>query len=580
MANNYSKKRQINQSGNFKNTDSSYSYDPIKKVEILNIEEWHKQIDFYRKHLDIFIEEVFEVRLFDFQKVIAREVGNSNNTILIEPRSIGKTWLIAVILLALGVLYSGAPIGIMSGNVKQANIVIKRYIDKKLVPTYPNIAREIIFPIKIAKDQCIVNLKSGSFIETTALGSSGDGARGSRYKFVVVDESRLVKNKMFPEIIKPMLQEQRQVYYDMLNKGFKPEEINDIDSKLIQISSAYLKTCSLFDRFKFALDRISEGNINYFACALHFKTGIRTGIIKKAFVEEAKLESPKSVFQYEWEGIFVGSAEGSHFPFDLSEPCRVLKQIEIRQPKSSQSKYIIILDPATSEEKWGDNASLQVYKLKERNNGTYFKDLVKIKTYHGFQLDQLAEEIRKAYIEFPNTVKIVIDVNAIGEGLIPLLDSVWVDPDTNKEYPPLVPDDDERRMNIPGALVIIRAVVPNNKSNNSMATYLKLSLENKTLRLPIPSVELTRDEEDKVQLSIEETAVFLETDALIFEMSNIRQRTTSSNNVVYEKIESNMRKDRYTCCAMGLDFIRELEDENKDKLRDSGDICWGVTSTF
>lgn len=580
MANNFSKRKQILQAGNFQNTNSEYSYDPIKRIEITRKDEWKKQIYFYRTHLDVFIEEIFEVKLFDFQKVIAREIGNSNNTILIESRSIGKTWLMAVVLLALGVLYSGAPIGIMSGNVKQANIVVKNYISKKLVPNYPNIAREIQFPIKENKDQCVVSLKSGSRIETTALGAHGDSARGNRYKFCLIDESRLVKSKMFPEIIKPMLQEQRQVYYDMLAKGYSPDDISDVDSKLIQMSSAYLKTCSLFDRFKFAIDRIAEGNKNYFACALHYKTGVRVGIINKSFVNEAKLESPRSVFMYEWESIFVGSAEGSFFPFDLSEPCRTLNQVELRQPKNSQSQYVIILDPATSEEKWGDNASLQVIKLNERNNGTYYKDLVFMKTYHGFQLDQLAEEVRKTFLKFPNTIKIVIDVNAIGEGLISLLDSVWVDVDTNKEYPPLVPDNDEKRKNIPNSLPIIRAVVPNNKSNNSMATCLKTSLESKSLRLPIPSVELTRDEENKLLLSVEEMAVFLETDALVFEISNIRQRETASNNVVYERIEDNMRKDRYTCCAMGLDFIRELEEQNKANLYDNEEMCWGVTSAF
>lgn len=46
--------------------------------EIKNIEGWADQILFWRSHLDVFIEDYFQIKLTDVQKVIARCIGNAD----------------------------------------------------------------------------------------------------------------------------------------------------------------------------------------------------------------------------------------------------------------------------------------------------------------------------------------------------------------------------------------------------------------------------------------------------------------------------------------------------------------------
>ena len=67
---------------------------------------WSKQINFYRDHLDIFIEEMFHpIKLKNKQKVIARAFGRSSDIKIVDSRGAGKSWLIALCCIAMAILY-------------------------------------------------------------------------------------------------------------------------------------------------------------------------------------------------------------------------------------------------------------------------------------------------------------------------------------------------------------------------------------------------------------------------------------------------------------------------------------------
>lgn len=74
-------------------------------------------------------------------------------------------------------------------------------------------------------------------------------------------------------------------------------------------------------------------------------------------------------------------------------------------------------------------------------------------------------------------------------------------------------------------------------------------------------------EDESKRMSKEEMAIFLETDALQFEMGNIVEKTSSSGNKTYDVQHNNQHKDRYSSLAMANDFISELEKENVKRFR-------------
>ncbi|MBK5239806.1 terminase family protein [Clostridium sp.] len=592
MAANYSHKKQSSQFRKDIDGSAPESHKITKKNGIENPEIWEKLIWFYRTHLDIFIEDYFStpekpIKLFDVQKVVARNCGNCVDVKDVEARSLGKTWKMSLILSAMGILYENNRILVVSGTVKQA-MITARYIET-LANTNENLSREIILPIKISKDGAVITFKNNSTIECRAMNNDGSNLRGLREKIIYIDESFLVKTEVVQSVLMPILQYKRDIYWAKKDEGFE-----DFESRLFETSSAYLKSCDFYQRFKATLIGMKNGDKDKFACALNYKVGVRLGIISEKFVDDQKLLMPLSSWEMEWNAKMIGSQNGSFYPYDLTEPCRDLTHVEICQPRGSKSIYVLGLDVATSEAKTADNAALTIVKISEKTDGTYHKYLVYIRTYHGYGQQALATEVRKMCVRFPNISKIVVDFNAIGEGVVALLNFPYVDSD-NVEHKPLIPDDIGYSGNT--AIPIVRCFRGNNKLNNRTAAKMKLYFENKSLHLPSPSATMRREQEQEViglnddkrkdklkpsrEILIEEVAVYTETDALQNECSNIIAKISAAGSTIYDSALTTQHKDRWSSLGMVLEYISQLEDTNRELYNNtSKNQCWGAAMSF
>lgn len=112
---------------------------------------------------------------------------------------------------------------------------------------------------------------------------------------------------------------------------------------------------------------------------------------------------------------------------------------------------------------------------------------------------------------------------------------------------------------------------------------MRVALEKRTIELPATSrviqAKQAEIEDATKRMSTLELAVFLEADALQFEMGNIVSKVGSSGNVLYDTARVNQHKDRYSSLAMGNDFVCELEKENMKKYK-RGPVCIGLASNF
>ena len=469
----------------------------------------------------------------------------------------------------MGILYPGIKLGIASGMGQQARNVIIQKIKGELSKN-PEIAREIQFPIKTGADDCVVTLKNGSEIRaiTLAQDKGGDSARSWRFNIILGDEARLIKDDIIEGILIPMTKTKRQsaIYWNQPEKG-----------KIIFLSSAHLKISDLYKRFMYHYNKMIEGSKDYFVCCLPYQVGVQSGIFEEDDIlkEKEKPTMTLDKFLYEYCGIFVGSNGESYYPYDLTNPSRVLENCELSQPKRSKSEYIIVHDVAISKANNSDNANTHVIKLKPRKDGLYYKELVYSKSHNGISLPKQMEFLRKLYhLHFPNAIKIVIDMRGNGEALPSLFYSPWEYKDNSGqviEYPPLILDDDEEGKRIKGSIPILKGITATNALNNTMYTYMRTCFENKTLRLLLQSTDM--DEKFKNgELSKEELECFVNTDLLITELSNIKQDTTNNNNVVYERIVKSQKRDRATSLAYGLSVIQSMELYNIKNVMDEEDV--------
>lgn len=547
--------------------------------ELKNYEAWAKQIWYWRTHLDRFIEDYFKIKLKPQQRVDARVFGNTQNADFVKNRGAGKTWLIAICCIAMGVLYPGSLIAVISSTAEQAVLVVKK-IDEKFVG-YPDVLREIDstrhnHPVQINAHKGVCTLKNGSKIESYSMGTF----RGNRAKILICDEAPDIKQHDLEAVAKPVTNETRDI---CIQRG-----IQDYDSKIISMTSACLKNNYYYTGFVAKLKRMAAGEKNVFAWAMSYKEAVREGISKQSYFDEQRKGMTDEKFKMEYESIFLGAADGSVFPFDLTDRCRTLTDVEIAQPAKCTVSYVMSLDIATSSASNSDNAVLTTIKLVELENGGYLKQVVRIQSFNGKRLDALANKLRENLVRFPNTVKVVVDVRGLGDAFPQFMSKPWTDPETGKEYPPLVRDDEQSV--IDNAVPLIRPFIATNLLNQQMVNVTTIALEQESIQFPVNSRYIVNNkvagmddesENSGKRLTAAEQAIFIEADALQIEMGNIIGRQGSNGSVIYDSAKSTMHKDRVSSLMMGIHYISQLEEERKKKLFYNNDsIVFGIIGSI
>lgn len=533
-----------------------------------------EQIWYWRTHLDCFIVDYLNIKLYDTQRVIAREIGNSWDVSVAMNRGYGKTWLLAVCAVALAILWPDTPIAVVSNTAIQANLLLQK-IDREILPN-EDIQREIDYGVGRGiriKDNgnSVIFFKNGSRIMSFVLGHKGTSALGQRAKILIIDEAKLIDDAIVNKVLKPITSYKRPIYHRI--PGFA-----DYKSKVINISSAFFKSCDYYGRFKNTLKRMARGEEGSFACAVNFESCIRIGLQDAEFYEREQESMSPVEFAMEYGSVFVGAADDSVFPYSLTEPCRTLTSIELSQPKDSTCRYVISVDLAgPNDSATADNSCISVLKMIEKTSGRWQKHLVWMRTYRGWTQRQLAEEIRRIYLRFPNTVRITFDRNGLGVGMTDLLDQPWTYEDergNRREMLPLVPHD--ASVNYP-ANKILYPFVATNALNEEMAQVMLRNLNDMDLRLPAVSTTMqidsaysriqddADDEKTKKEkkrrtvLLTEEALVFKEADSLQAEMGNIVCRRGAKGNSLYDTALSTQKKDRYSSLAMGMWHIDQIE---------------------
>ena len=464
-------------------------------------------------------------------------------------------------------------VAIVSATAQQATIVLQKL--KLLADQNPNIANELHSGnaralVQLSKDKGVARYKNGSKIESFSM----DSARGQRAKIIIIDETRDVDYETMDAVVSPIRNYRRDISF---NYDFK-----DYDSKMIRISSACEKALPFYDDFLRITKNMASGREGSFSCALDYHAAAANGVTPMSYFEEERMKLPEAIFQMEYGSMFIGSTSNSAFPYELTNSCRTLQKIELEQPKSSKSRYVMALDIATSEDKDADNSIATVLKFTERADGSFSRKLVYMRSFHGESLDVLAEFLRQLYHrKFPNTEKIIYDARGLGDSLDRFFDKEWVDVTMDKEYPPLVVDDNGPPSG--ASLPILHPFRAVQALNQRLYSNLRVALEKKSIELPIPSSMLraieSKSGEESKHYTMEEKAVFLEADALQFEMGNIVSKVSSSGNVLYDTPRHSLHKDRYSSLAMANDYVSELEKDNIKRFK-RGNVVVGLATSF
>lgn len=534
---------------------------------------------YYRSNPHRFVEDVLNIKLRLFQKIVLVMMNINVVFVFIAVRGIGKTFLSAIYCVTRAILYPGSKIIITSKTRGQGSLILEKILNE-LKPKSPALALEIA-DVKTNGTNQFITFKNTSFIKVV---TAGESARGNRGNILIVDEFRLVPKQTVDDILSKMLTNPRMPDYEDLTDE---ERRREYDKELLQtlfLSSAYFKNSWAYQKCMDTYEAMLMDGKRQFVCGLPYQLAIREGLLRKETVEDQMLDSDFSDirFSMEMEALWYGSAEGAFYDFDTLDRCRRVQYPMLPDrlaeklshnaairivPKKPGEKRIISADIAlmASKRYQNDATAIFVNQLMPTKAGRYTRNIVYTETMEGVHTEDQALNIRKLFDEFQCDY-LVIDAQGAGAGVTDALFRDISDPSTGEIYPALsCCNNPEMAARAPvGAPKVIWAIKASAQLNSDAAFLLREGFRSGRIRLLL---ETGDGEEamkklkgfdaldDQTQLQLE--LPYYHTALLIDELIKLQFEESAGKVRMFER--AGARKDRFSSLSYNNYVANQLE---------------------
>ena len=556
-------------------------------------------VSYYRQNIHRFAKDFLGLDLKPFQDIILYEIQDNNKTCLITSRGLGKSWILAVYMVCVAILYPGLKICICCETKEASRRLIREKIANDLYYNCPNLRRELRErDIKIGSNESFVKFLNGSVI--TALNVSNN-TRGQRCHLLIVDEYVQVKGgqETLKKIIEPFLQVPRQPQYLKNPKYAGMIEEN----KKVYLSSAWYKdswSFGLYDEYR--MDML-HGKSS-FACNLPYNVARKYGLMTQTRLEEI-LDDPnmsEEGFTMEYGAQFWDVGDESYIkPNDIIQNRTVVSawypptSIQYAEEKNNRKKSweipkttnkelrVIGCDVAFANSSNGKNNDNTIIHYAEciPKDDKYMVEIKYSEAMNGNTASLIALRLKRLFYDGLCDY-IVLDVLGSGLAVLDILCEYTYDEERDIKYPPMKCfnlKDKEERCKYKEAVPCIYGIVADEKLNNEIAVTLKSSLQNHTLRFLVnefDAEDYLYDHKDFAFKSNEEKVSLLYPyiQTTLIQTEIIKLRTEVTRYGIKLKEYGTATKDRYSALAYLNKFIREKEGELKKKKTQSYFCAW------
>lgn len=537
---------------------------------------------YYRANPQRFVEDFIpDLKLRIFQKILLWAMFHNDNFYYVASRGQGKTYLVALFCVIRCILYPGTKIKVASYTFKQAQEVVLK-ITEDFMHKSSLITAEIL-RISTGQNNTYIYFKNGSWIKVCV---AGESARGGRSTCIIIDESRMVEQKIVDTILVPMNADPRHPGYLDKPEYAHLQEMN----KIFFMSSAYFASSEMYEKVKSFVANTLDPNYKFFICDLPYQLSLKEGLLMRQQIENEMAEQTFSdiTFMMEREGLFYGSSEDALFDFKVLNERRILNEglhnLEYYRtygqkiPEKQKGELrILSVDIALLASKKHDNdaSALIIHSAIPTPSHNYIDNIVYIDTQEGLVTEELGLLVMRYFYQY-DCDYIALDANGIGQSILDYLMADRFDPLYGQPYGALdcinSPELSER-CKVKGSPKVIFAIKATAKSNNDMCLALRSGFQNGYINL-LTSENNIEEKLSKIKgyskLSDLQKAKlklpYIQTSFMIDELINLSHDST--NGLIKVKERSGMRKDRYSSLEYGYYVIQELSKKLKPKKQD------------
>ena len=387
-----------------KNNKTDKEIQQYKTDKIMNIVA--KRCSYYRANPQRFCEEFLNIHLKLFQKIIIWAMMHYDAFYWIACRGIGKTYIVGLFSVCRCILYPGTKIVAASYTFKQGREIVLKITDDFMQKS--PLLRNEISKVSTGQNDCYVYFKNGSWIRVVI---AGESSRGARSNILIIDESRLVQQKIVDTILRPMNAAPRQPGYLKKPEYAHLKEMN----KEFYLSSAFYAASEMYEKVKAYTANMLDPKLNYMVCDLPYQLSIKEGLLMKQQITNEMSEATFSdiTFMMEREGIFYGSAANALFDYKVLEGQRIVgdclfnldhyRLTKAKMPeKKNEEIRILSLDIAllASKKHNNDASAFIIHSGIPTSSNDYIDNIINIDTCEGLTTEELGLETMRRFHQY------------------------------------------------------------------------------------------------------------------------------------------------------------------------------------
>lgn len=546
-----------------------------------------ERCSYYRENPQRFVADFLGITLKLFQKILIYAMMHNDYFMFLATRGIGKTYLVALFAVVRCILYPGSKIVAVSATFKQGKEIVLKITDDFMLKS--SLLRNEILRTATGQNDCGVWFKNGSFIQIRV---ANQNSRGARSNIIIVDESRMVNQKIVDTVIRPMNSSPRQPGYINKPEYSHLQEMN----KEMYMSSTWYKQSELFEKSKAYTANFLDSNKKYFICDLPYQLSIQEGLLMREQIENEMSEATFSdiMFSMERQGLFYGSSEDALFNYNTLSQRRILtdslhsleyyRTSHTNPPKKqSQEVRVLSLDVALLASKKHDNdaSCFIINQAMSVGESGYIDNITFVDTKEGLVTEDLGLLTMRYFYQY-NCDYLALDANGIGQAVLDFIMRDRYDPIYGVTYKAMTCINSPElasRCSVRDANKCVYAIKANAKSNNDMCLSLRSAFQNGYINLLSSEANMESiwaknikgynkmTESQQIELKLP----FYQTGFLIDELINL-DCEVASNGMIKVKEKSGMRKDRYSSLEYNHYVVDQLKLKTRQKVNTKNDI--------
>lgn len=420
--------------------------------------------------------------------------------------------------------------------------------------------------VRFSKNDALIQFKGGAKITNLANAQTSKGRRRNRIK---IEESALLNNALFEDALAPIVEVGRTTCGSLAI--IDPEELNQqihfFTTSGYRGTDEYNRSVNMVKGMVSCNGEIVLGSDWMLPC-YYGRGSTKAQILKK------KKTSNPIFFAQNYEQKWVGCADNALVDVNKLMASRILTEPILEMQRETDEFYIAV-DVARSENTSNNQSAIVILKVlrspvNKRVVDIQVVNVLGVSNKMNFKNQAcLIKKLKRQY----KAKMVIVDGNGLGSGLVDQLLLTSYDPVTGENlgcFDTINTDNKPEVDNAEKCLFDMKAQGQQTK----VVSYFINAVDSNILHMLIRKQE--QDFTDKEREFFDKNvAPFMNTELLFMEITNLRLKVLSGNNLTVEKVVRKIDKDKFSALSYGIFYIMEFCNKDKESETDysSAPIC-------